>query len=120
MRNIFTILGLLVPIFALMSQATPPRIDSVIVLQDMVEQYGRFEATLALSAQYQNPYNYEEVAVSAVFTGPDGQECKVDGFFMRDYELHTGTGALTAATGNGRFTVRFAPDQAGTWSCPGW
>jgi hypothetical protein len=99
---------------ALMAQ--PPVIHGVSAQSAAVEQHGKFEATLSLSASYGNPYDYDEIAVSARFTGPAGQEYVVDGFFMQEYELSDEAAGLISALGTGVFKVRFAPDQPGSWS----
>lgn len=101
---------------ALRGGAQAPVIHSVTPVSVAVEQYGRFEAVLSLSAVYNNPYDYDEVRVTAVFTGPAGATETVEGFFMQDYQLsNPATGALTPA-GNGAFRVRFSPRQPGAWS----
>jgi hypothetical protein len=93
----------------------PPGIDGVHVLTPTVERYGKFEARIDLTAVFTNPYDYDQIAVSAVFTSPSGTEKSVDGFFMQDYVLNTATGNLTP-TGPGEFRLRFCPDEAGWWS----
>jgi len=92
-----------------------PQLIAVVHLSDTVEQNGKFEVQLELSAAFDNPYDYDQVAVSAVFTGPGGVEKSVDGFFMQAYELNTADGALTP-DGRGGFRVRFAPDRTGEWA----
>lgn len=81
----------------------------------IVEQYGKFEVILDLTATFTNPYDYDEIVVSATFTSPGGQTKTVDGFFMQDFILNETTGNLTP-TGPGAFRVRFSPDQPGDWS----
>src|SRR5690606_39085121 len=93
----------------------PPDIHEVSVLTPSVEQYGKFEATISLSATFTNPYDYSQVAVRGTFTSPSGAEKAVDGFFMQDYTLNSITGSLASA-GPGGFRLRFSPDEAGTWS----
>ena len=99
---------------ALMAQA--PVIHSVLPVATAVERYGKFEAALSLSAGYANPYDYDDIRVSAIFTGPDGQQYPVDGFFMQEYELLDAEAGLIQAVGQGRFKLRFGPGQLGTWS----
>lgn len=85
-----------------------------IVISQSVEQFGKFESSLNISSTYENPYDYDEIAVTAVFTAPNGDQKEVDGFYIEDYDLNTTTGSL-APIGDG-FKVRFSPDQIGTWN----
>ena len=99
-----------------MITAQTPAINSATPLSATVEQWGKFEVSLDVSATWTNPFDYDEIRVSCVFTGPNGQTKTVDGFFMQDYTLaNAQTGALNVA-GPGSFKVRFSPDQPGEWS----
>lgn len=80
----------------------------------IVEQYGKFECTVDVDATYDNPYDYDEVRVSAVMIAPGGSTRRIDGFFMQEYDLNTVNGSLVPV-GDGVFKVRFAPDEIGTW-----
>lgn len=79
-----------------------------------IEQFGKFETDVNVTATYQNAYDYDEVAVTAIFTGPDGTATEVDGFYIENFLLNTNNGSLSPAeTG---FKVRFSPDQVGSWT----
>ena len=96
--------------------AQAPVIQSVVPKSTDIEQYGKFEASLALTANVANPYDYDEIRVEAVFTAPDGQTTLVEGFFMEDFEIaNTNTGALKALPTKG-FRIRFSPRKPGKWS----
>ncbi len=92
-----------------------PVINSITPFNTVVEQYGKFEARVNLSATFTNPYDYEQVAVSAIFSGPGGQQKKVDGFYMIDYNLNKTNGSLMQV-GSGEFRIRFAPHIPGQWT----
>ena len=49
-----------------------------------MDRYDRFELVVALEATYDNPYDVRDVELSAVFTGPDGREWPVPGFWDAD------------------------------------
>lgn len=114
---------LLIPFFSLseISEAgaeappPPPEIHGVEILTPTVEQYGKFEASVDLTADFDNPYDYEEISVTATFSSPGGEMTTVDGFYMVDYSLNTSNGNLSALGTNG-FRVRFSPDEIGNWS----
>lgn len=93
----------------------PPMILSVDYPSSPVERYSKFEVQVDLSAEFANPYDYDEIALTAQFTSPGGAQYQVDGFYMQDYALNTQNGSL-AAQGNGAFRVRFAPDELGEWT----
>lgn len=79
-----------------------------------VERYGCFELGVRLDSVYRNPYDYSEIALRCVFTGPGGRVDTVDGFYMRDSRLDTLTGKVWMA--GGHFAVRYAPAAAGRWT----
>ncbi|GJM32823.1 MAG: hypothetical protein DHS20C18_18240 [Saprospiraceae bacterium] len=93
-----------------------PVIHTVTLQSADVEQYGKLEVVLDLSATYTNPYDYDQIAITALFTGPSGQQLSVDGFYMRDYVLNETTGNLIPEGTTGKFKLRFSPDQTGNWS----
>jgi hypothetical protein len=93
----------------------PPVIHAVTQLAESVEQWGKFEAVVDLSASFSNPYDYDEIALTATFTSPSGQQKAVDGFYMEDFLLDTNDGSLESA-GTGHFRLRFSPSETGTWS----
>ena len=61
--------------------------------------YEKFEALITLDTKYDNPFDPDEVDLSAVFTSPDGAEWAINGFFD-----------------GVNFKLRFAPDTVGTWT----
>lgn len=92
-----------------------PIINALTVNDSTVEKYGKFECTLDIDAVYDNPYDYDQVQISAVFTAPSGVERSVDGFYMQDFDLNTTNGSITEV-GEGGFKIRFSPDEIGDWT----
>ncbi len=92
-----------------------PIINDIIILTPEVERFGKFEAEIDLSATFSNPYDYDEILVTATFSSPSGSEDSIDGFFMQDYSLNEVTGSLSIL-GSGAFRVRFSPTETGTWN----
>jgi len=88
--------------------------SSSIVFSQNVERYGKFQTEVNISTNYANPYDYEEVAVTAIFTSPDGERKEVDGFYIENYELNEINGSLIPEDDG--FQVRFSPDKIGTWN----
>jgi len=103
---------LLTPI---MTQAQAPVISSVTPLTPTVEQYGKFEATVGLTASYTNPFDYDQISLRGIFTAPDGSTYEVDGFFMQEFQPPNPQSGSISPIGNGVFKIRFSPRQAGLW-----
>src|SRR5205085_8457314 len=77
----------------------PPRVGAITADRATLGRYERIELTAALTATYDNPYDQEQVALSASFQGPSGATRQVPGFW----------------DGRDAWKVRFTPDEAGTW-----
>ncbi|MDP5170454.1 MAG: DUF5060 domain-containing protein [Bacteroidia bacterium] len=108
----FIIATFLITLIPIMSKAQPV-ILSLDVESNTVEQFGKFQANVSLSGTYTNPYDYDQVRVYCLFTGPNNEQIEVDGFFMEDYSLQD-NGSLRPE-GEG-FKIRFSPNQPGTWT----
>ncbi len=93
-----------------------PVINSVTPFSISVEQYEKLELSVDLTAQYENPYDYDQVRLSAIFTSPSGQKRTIDGFFMWDLSINPQNGNLSTNSEKGEFRIRFAPDEVGTWT----
>ncbi|RMG74966.1 MAG: DUF5060 domain-containing protein, partial [Bacteroidetes bacterium] len=78
-------------------------------------RYEKVEFTIDLSAQYSNPYDYNQVRLWATFVSPAGDSLSVDGFYLEPFQGPDASGTLTPA-GPGGFRLRFTPDQAGLWT----
>lgn len=92
-----------------------PVIHGVTAPDTIIGRYEKFEATVSLTAVYTNPYDYDQVVLSAMFTSPSGVDFRADGFFIQEYTLNESTGNLTQ-TGAGEFRLRFSPTEVGTWT----
>ena len=92
-----------------------PAIRAVRIIDTVVKRYNKLEAILDIDASYTNPYDYDQILVSATFISPSGIQKTVDGFYMQDFELNEFNGTLKN-TGKGQFRVRFSPDEIGEWS----
>ncbi len=96
-------LALLVPV-VLIAQATAPTITRRSENANRIGLYEKYEALLEPgNATYLNPYNPEEIDVRALFTSPGGRQWTIYGFYDH-YQNRD------------QWKVRFAPNEAGTWS----
>ncbi len=103
-------------VFAKKMDAQAPVIHGIMPASGTVEQHGKFEASLDLTAAFVNPYDYDEIRVEATFVAPDGEQTKVEGFYMEDFQIAGPAGALTALPAGNGFRIRFAPRKTGIWS----
>ncbi len=88
------------PIMAPTSIPDLPSISAVAPDRTELPRYESLELSVALNAKYSNPNDLRQVSLDGVFTGPDGQQMKVPGFW----------------DGEATWRVRFSPSQTGEWS----
>ena len=77
-----------------------PAITSVTRSADTVGKYTKLELAVALTAQYTNPYDFDQVNLSATFTSPSSKTWNISGFY--DSLL--------------QFRIRFSPNELGTYT----
>jgi hypothetical protein len=81
-----------------------------------VESGARWSCTVLPQPFPANPYDPDDFALDAVFTGPDGAEQRVPGFYLQPMVEHDrGDREVLEPRGEGRFEVRFRPVRPGTW-----
>jgi len=102
---------------ALAAVAEPgPRFLEVKASARKVERFGLFEVTIRLEADYQNPYDPDDIALFATFIAPDGKATTVNGFIYQDYERKLSDGKEELVPRGERvWKVRFAPRRLGTY-----
>ncbi len=76
-----------------------PKLTSVALDRAELPRYESLEMTVELEAQYENPYDARQVRLDGVFSGPDGAQMNVPGFW----------------DGQGAWKMRFSPSSAGEW-----
>jgi hypothetical protein len=79
-----------------------PVFNTIRVNKDTVGRYDKFEMQINLTANFQNPFDPDEIDLNAVFISPSGKQWKINGFYnYSDY------GSL--------WMVRFSPNETGRW-----
>lgn len=76
-----------------------PQISHVSLDRPELPRYESLEMTLTLEAEYGNPYDSREVRLDGLFTGPDGRQMNVPGFW----------------DGSEAWRIRFTPSLEGVW-----
>lgn len=109
------------------TQELPPMVSSgapgIIELvpgADPVPRYGRSELTIRVSASYDNPFDPEQVDLSADFVSPSKRSVTAHGFYYQAYKnVNEGDDSKTPmleAVGMPCWKVRFAPTETGTYT----
>lgn len=117
MKSIFLTFFILTSFFLCASNSQsppPPTINEFEILTPSVEMLEKFEARIDLTAEYDNPFDYDQISIKAFFTSPTGGVDTVDGFYMRNYTLNVPAGNLFV-DGTTEFRVRYAPREVGQY-----
>lgn len=91
----------------------PPEINALSGLPAVAVLNNLIELKVFATTEAINKYDYDAVALSAVFSTPSGEMRQVDGFYYQHF-TDAGNGLLVAE-GDPYWKIRFTPDQAGTW-----
>src|SRR6185369_11627204 len=79
-----------------------------------VPRYSRVEITVNLAANYDNPFDPDDIAVEALVQCPSGKKLAVPGFFTRDYQRALeGSREKLTAIDEGGWKVRLTPSEVG-------
>lgn len=98
------------------AQAGPLALRAVRLNTASVPRYGKLEMRLDLSATYDNPFDPDQIAVTAAFTSPQGRTAVVNGFLNQDFARRLDSGhERVDAAGTPYWDIRFAPDAVGVW-----
>jgi hypothetical protein len=98
MKPTFLVLLLLARFAVLFGQ---PVITVIRQNSDTIGLYDKFEVGLAMKADYSNPFDPDQIDISADFTSPSDKHWPINGFYS------SAAGAV--------WKVRFSPDEAGVW-----
>ena len=91
-------------IFSALTLWAAPSISTVTRSADQVGKYAKIELTVGLTGTYTNPYDPDQIDLSATLTAPSGAKWKINGFYGVD------------ASNTSSWKIRFAPDEIGAWS----
>jgi hypothetical protein len=101
MKRIFSWISPQVIVVLSVAQSEPT-IQRVWAFQDTVGLYEKYEAQISVKANFVNPFDPDEIDVTAEFTSPSGKIWTMPAFY--------------GATGFS-FTARFSADEIGKWGC---
>lgn len=82
-----------------------------------VPRFEKFEIAFALSREYENPFDPNQINVTGQFIAPNGEVTSVPGFYYQEYKrrLEDNREALIPL-GGPEWKIRFAPTQPGNYS----
>jgi hypothetical protein len=107
------------PELPLMTSSGQPAVVSVTPNQTSIGRYEKFELTVELSATYENPFDPEQIDLTAEFVSPQGKRVRVAGFFYQAYRnRHADDDTqrpLLDAIGSPQWKIRFAPTAVGEY-----
>ena len=99
----------MVPASAETEAGVAPRIISVMENSGEVPRYEKFELTVDFQAQFANPFNPEEIDLSAIFVSPSGETIVMPGF------LYSAKQDADKNYMEPVWKVRFSPALEGEW-----
>jgi len=104
-------IALTMSVFVLAAFISPAEAGIVSITADREEvpEFGKLEITVGLDIVFSNPFDPEEVDLSAVFTGPAGRSYMVPGF------LYSAQQDSSMSYINPVWKIRFSPCCKGTW-----
>jgi len=80
-------------------------------------QLGMIQWRVELAGAYQNPFDPDEVELTANIVGPSGKRYAVPGFYGQDYELKKGNGTeALVPRGQAGWILRFTPVEPGAYT----
>jgi len=108
MKKTISLLFLFVMIVITSSVSASPEFKWIRTNTDIVGLYNKFEITFWLDTEFENPYDPDDIDITATFSAPSGKEWKINGFY-------TSIKSASWLT-NWAWQVRFSADEIGDWS----
>lgn len=125
MRLCVSIACMLLPVIALsaaeempdgMAGHGPATIVSIKANRATLPAFARFELSLTIDAEYENPFDPADVSLTAHFTTPSGRQHDVAGFLYWPCERsRPGRGERVERTGAAEWRVRYCPTEPGEY-----
>ena len=110
-----------VPFLALLALLSCVRAAPTVAVRALpspgLSAYGQAEWVVALDKTYSNPFDPDEIALDAAFTGPKGQVLRLPGFWFQGFRRQANAdGSETLLPqGSPEWRVRFCPPAPGRW-----
>jgi hypothetical protein len=85
-----------------------------VIFPDSATRYSCYEITLHADGTIKNPFDPDEVEVSAAFISPSGNKIVQDGFWYQPFKMSDGK---EIENGKASFKIRYCPVEKGEYSC---
>lgn len=109
-KKIFSlILGFTINLYSI------PIFNSITTNRDTLDKYNKFEITINLTANFNNPFNQNEIYLRSIFTSPSGKVYTIDGFYFQDF-IRSGPPETLYVKGSPHWKIRFTPNETGEWN----
>jgi hypothetical protein len=79
-----------------------PSVNRIFQRDRQAGLYEKLEIGLQLDAEFENPFDPDQLDIMATFTSPSGRQWKVPGFYSQNFR--------------GGFSIRFSADETGEWT----
>lgn len=99
---------------------TPPEPSMIRPNTESVPCFGLYEVRFRLPDRYADPFNPDEIAVTAVISSPETNRPPVviPGFYLQDYYVTTNSYAdERTPCGHPEWAIRFSPTVPGNYTC---
>lgn len=94
-----------------------PSISITRISSEEVPLYSLLEIDLNVTAEYENPFDPNDIDVIAIFTTPSGKKIKVPAFYYQEYRRKLiNSREVLEPIGNPYWKVRFTPTEIGQYS----
>jgi len=93
-----------------------PELNILQVNSGDIPLYGVLEIDLNTSSFYENPFNPNEVNITALIKAPSGKSIRISAFYYQNYSRELGGGGeVLTPTGGPYWKVRFSPKEIGQY-----
>src|SRR3989338_8060809 len=111
-------IGYLLAFSALRAEADAVKILNVSPNKNIVGLYEKFELSIDIEAAYTNPYDPDDIDLSAEFVSPKGKIYKIPAFYYQGYKRSLSNGGgkqVLEEAGAPAWKVRFSPTEIRMW-----
>ena len=102
MKNVCILCFTILLVSSITKVDAAPEIIDIRQSADSVGIYDKLELQLELKAEFTNPFDPDEIDITAIFTAPSGKQWHIPGFY-------------NYAHWSALWMVRFSPDEIGEW-----
>src|SRR5690606_38816700 len=103
MKNVYLLCFATLLVFSITKVDAAPEILEIRQNTDSVGLYDKLELQLEVRAEFTNPFDPDEIDITALFTAPSGKQWNIPGFY-------------NYAHWSALWMVRFSPDEIGEWT----